>query len=41
MPDAHKPGRSSSIRRANIGPFLVTVLAQGLYVRQAPFVSGG
>ena len=39
--DAHKPGRSSSIRRADLGRFLVTVLDQGLYVRQAPFVSGG
>jgi putative NADH-flavin reductase len=39
--DAHKPGRSSSIRRADLGRFLVTVLDEGLYVRQAPFVSGG
>ena len=38
--DAHKPGRSSSIRRADLGRFLVTVLDEGLYVRQAPFVSG-
>lgn len=39
--DAQRPGRSSSIRRADLGRFLVTVLDQGLYVRQAPFVSGG
>jgi putative NADH-flavin reductase len=39
--DAHRPGRSSSIRRSDLGRFLVTVLDDGLYVRQAPFVSGG
>lgn len=39
--DANKPGRSSSIQRADLGQFLVTVLDEGLYVRQAPFVSGG
>lgn len=37
--DAHTPGRSSSIRRADLAVFLVDVLEHGLYSRQAPFVS--
>lgn len=39
--DAHRPGKSSSIRRADLATFLVKVLDDGLYQRQAPFVSGG
>lgn len=39
--DAHRPGKSSSIRRADLATFLVTVLEDGLYQHQAPFVSGG
>ncbi|MCU0283763.1 MAG: NAD(P)H-binding protein [Candidatus Nanopelagicales bacterium] len=38
--DAHVPGRSSSIRRADLAAFLADVVEQGLYPRQAPFVSG-
>lgn len=39
--DAHVPGRSSSIRRADLAAFVVDVVEEGGYVRQAPFVSGG
>ncbi len=39
--DAHRPGKSSSIRRADLAAFLVDVAEQGLYVKQAPFVCGG
>jgi uncharacterized protein YbjT (DUF2867 family) len=39
--DAHTPGRSSSIRRADLAVFLAGVVEQELYVRQAPFVSAG
>jgi putative NADH-flavin reductase len=39
--DAHTPGRSSSIRRADLAVFLADVVEQGLYVRQSPFVSKG
>ncbi len=39
--DAHTPGKSSSIKRADLGTFLVDVVEQGLYVRQAPFASHG
>ncbi|HEX6887909.1 MAG TPA: NAD(P)H-binding protein, partial [Candidatus Nanopelagicales bacterium] len=37
--DAHKPGRSNSIRRADLAAFLADVVEQGSYLRQAPFVS--
>lgn len=37
--DAHRPGRSSSIRRADLAAFLADVVEQGSYLRQAPFVS--
>jgi putative NADH-flavin reductase len=39
--DAHTPGRSSSIRRADLAVFLADVVEQDLYVRQSPFVSAG
>lgn len=39
--DAHTPGRSSSIRRADLAVFLVDVVEQDLYSRQAPFASQG
>ncbi|MGB7980244.1 MAG: NAD(P)H-binding protein [Candidatus Nanopelagicales bacterium] len=39
--DAHTPGRSSSIKRADLAMFLVDVVEQGLYSRQAPFASQG
>jgi putative NADH-flavin reductase len=39
--DAHIPGRSSSIRRADLAVFLADVVEQGLYGRQGPFVSAG
>lgn len=39
--DAHSPGRSSSIRRADLASFLVDVVDGDLYKRQAPFVSQG
>jgi putative NADH-flavin reductase len=38
--DAHTPGRSSSIKRADLAAFLADTVEQGTYVRQAPFVSG-
>jgi hypothetical protein len=38
--DAHRPGKSSKIFRADLAEFLVTVLENDLYARQAPFVSG-
>jgi hypothetical protein len=38
--DAHTPGRSSSIRRADLAVFLADVVEQGLYPRLAPFVNG-
>lgn len=37
--DAHKPGRSTSIQRADLAAFLADCVEQGLYKRQAPFVS--
>jgi putative NADH-flavin reductase len=36
--DAHTPGRSSSIPRADLAVFLADVLDQHLYPHQAPFV---
>ncbi len=39
--DAHTPGRSSKIQRADLAAFLVDVVEQGLYSRQAPFASQG
>jgi putative NADH-flavin reductase len=39
--DAHVPGRSSSIRRADLAVFLVDVLEGQWYVREAPFVCSG
>jgi putative NADH-flavin reductase len=39
--DAHTPGRSSSIRRADLAVFLADVVEEDLYVRQSPFVSAG
>jgi putative NADH-flavin reductase len=38
--DAHKPGGSSSIRRADLASFLADVVEQGLHPRLAPFVNG-
>lgn len=38
--DAHKPGKSSSIRRADLASFLMNVAEQGIYEKQAPFVCG-
>ena len=37
--DARTPGRSNSIRRADLAMFLADIAEQGLYVRQSPFVS--
>ncbi len=37
--DAHKPGKSSSIQRADLALFLADCLDKNLYVKQAPFVS--
>lgn len=37
--DAHTPGRSSSLRRADLAVVLADILDQHLYSRQAPFVS--
>lgn len=37
--DAHTPGRSNSIRRADLAAFLADVVEGNLYSRQAPFVS--
>lgn len=37
--DAHKPGKSTSIRRGDLASFLADCVEQNLYVRQAPFVS--
>lgn len=37
--DAHTPGRSTSIRRADLAAFLADCVEQNLYVCQAPFVS--
>jgi putative NADH-flavin reductase len=39
--DARTPGRSSSIRRADLAVFLADAVEQDLYVRQSPFVSAG
>ena len=39
--DARTPGRSSSIRRADLAVFFADVVEEDLYVRQAPFVSAG
>lgn len=39
--DAHKPGRSSSIRQADLAAFLVQVAEQDLHSHQAPFVCDG
>jgi uncharacterized protein YbjT (DUF2867 family) len=38
--DAHKPGKSSSIKRADLARFLVDCVEGDLYVGRAPFVSG-
>lgn len=38
--DAHRPGRSSSITRADLAQFLADLVDSSDYVRQAPFVSG-
>ncbi len=38
--DAHRPGRATSISRADLAGFLLDVVERGLHVRQAPFVSG-
>ena len=35
--DAHTPGRSPSLRRADLAAVVVDVLDEGLYQRQAPF----
>lgn len=37
--DAHRPGKSSSVRRADLATFLADVVEQGSYIRSAPFVS--
>lgn len=37
--DAHVPGKSSSIKRADLALFLADCVDDRLYVRQAPFVS--
>ena len=37
--DAHRPAKSSSIKRADLALFLADCLDQDLYVKQAPFVS--
>ncbi len=39
--DAHTPGRSASLRRADLAVVVADVLDEGLYPRQAPFVSQG
>jgi putative NADH-flavin reductase len=39
--DAHTPGRSNSIRRADLAVFLADVVEQDLYIGQAPFVCAG
>lgn len=38
--DAHTPGRSSSIDRADLATFVADCALSGEYSRQAPFVSG-
>jgi putative NADH-flavin reductase len=37
--DAHQPGRSSSIKRADLATFLADTVEHDVYVGQAPFVS--
>ena len=37
--NAHKPGKSSSIKRADLALFLCDCLDEGLYPRRAPFVA--
>lgn len=39
--DAHTPGKSPRISRADLAAFLADVVEQGSYPRQAPFVNGG
>jgi putative NADH-flavin reductase len=39
--DAHRSTRSSKIVRADLATFLIDVVEQRLYVRQAPFVATG
>lgn len=39
--DAHRSMRSTRITRADLGRFLLDVIEQDLYVRQAPFVASG
>ncbi len=39
--DAHVPGRAASVSRADLAAFLLDVVEQDLYLRQAPFVSQG
>jgi putative NADH-flavin reductase len=39
--DEHRPGRSSSIRRADLAAFLADVVERDLYPCAAPFVSQG
>lgn len=38
--DAHRPGRSTSISRADLAGFLLDVAEGDVHVRQAPFASG-
>lgn len=38
--DAHRPGRSTSITRADLASFLLDVAENGSYLHQAPFASG-
>lgn len=38
---AHVPGRAASVSRADLAAFLLDVVEQSLYIRQAPFVSQG
>jgi len=38
--DAHRSPRGTAIRRTDLAAFLVDVLEQGRYVRQAPLVAG-
>lgn len=39
--DAHRPGRSTTISRADLAGFLLDVAENGSYLRQAPFASQG
>lgn len=38
--DAHRSTRSTKINRADLGRFLIDVVEQNAYLRQAPFVAG-